>query len=123
MMVGGALSPGYRVARWGYLAFCVAAFVFLIAPILVLVPLSFNAEPYFTFTEGMLRFDPEAYSLRWYRSIFDGDEWTRPARQQPGHRYLGDRRRHGAGRRRGAGPGPPRRCRAARSSRRSSSRR
>ena len=25
-----ALSPGYRVARWGYLAFCVAAFVFLI---------------------------------------------------------------------------------------------
>ena len=73
-----ALSPGYRVARWGYLAFCVAAFVFLIAPILVLVPLSFNAEPYFTFTEGMLRLDPEAWSLRWYRSIFDGDEWTRP---------------------------------------------
>ncbi|MCY3968874.1 MAG: ABC transporter permease, partial [Acidobacteria bacterium] len=78
MMAGTAVSPGYRVARWGYLAFCLAAFVFLIAPILVLVPLSFNAEPYFTFTEGMLRFDPEAYSLRWYRSVFDGDEWTRP---------------------------------------------
>lgn len=78
MMAATAVSPGYRVARWGYLAFCVAAFVFLIAPILVLVPLSFNAEPYFTFTEGMLRFDPEAYSLRWYRSMFDGDEWTRP---------------------------------------------
>ena len=30
--------------------------------LLVLVPLSFNAEPYFTFTEGMLRLDPEAYS-------------------------------------------------------------
>ena len=47
-----------------HVAFCVVVLVFLIAPILVIVPLSFNAEPYFTFTEGMLRFDPEAYSLR-----------------------------------------------------------
>ena len=65
------------LARWVYLAFCTAAFVFLVAPILVIVPLSFNAEPYFTFTEGMLRFDPEAYSLRWYRSIFEDGVWTR----------------------------------------------
>ena len=35
-----ALSPGYRVARWGYLAFCVAAFIFLIAPILVVITVS-----------------------------------------------------------------------------------
>ena len=65
------------LARWVYLAFCTAAFVFLVAPILVIVPLSFNAEPYFTFTEGMLRFDSEAYSLRWYRSIFEDGVWTR----------------------------------------------
>ena len=65
------------LARWVYLAFCTAAFVFLVAPILVIVPLSFNAEPYFTFTEGMLRLDPEAYSLRWYRSIFEDGVWTR----------------------------------------------
>jgi putative spermidine/putrescine transport system permease protein len=32
----------------------------------VVIPLSFNAEPYFTFTEKMLRFDPEGYSTRWY---------------------------------------------------------
>ena len=38
-------------------------------PILVVVPLSFNAEPYFTFTPGMLAFDPEAYSLRWYQDV------------------------------------------------------
>ena len=63
--------------RWVYLAFCTAAFVFLVAPILVIVPLSFNAEPYFTFTEGMLSLDPEAYSLRWYRSIIEDDVWTR----------------------------------------------
>ena len=45
------------MGRHLHLAFCLAVFVFLIAPILVIVPLSFNAEPYFTFTDGMLRFD------------------------------------------------------------------
>jgi putative spermidine/putrescine transport system permease protein len=39
------------------------------APILVILPLSFNVEPYFTFTEKMLTFDPEGYSLRWYDSL------------------------------------------------------
>ncbi len=66
-----------RLGRLGYLAFCAAVFAFLIAPILVIVPLSFNAEPYFTFTEGMLRLDAEAYSLRWYRQIIEEDAWTR----------------------------------------------
>ncbi|MDO5657028.1 MAG: ABC transporter permease [Paracoccus sp. (in: a-proteobacteria)] len=49
-----------------YLAICVAIFFFLIAPILVIIPLSFNAQPFFTFTEKMLSLDPEGYSLRWY---------------------------------------------------------
>ena len=68
---------GPRVGRAVYLAACALIFAFLVAPILVIVPLSFNAEPYFTFTEGMLRFDPEAYSLRWYREIVENDAWTR----------------------------------------------
>ena len=66
-----------RAARAAYLAFCAAVFVFLIAPIVVIVPLSFNAEPYFTFTEGMLRLDPSAYSLRWYRTVVGDPEWVR----------------------------------------------
>ena len=70
-------TPGERAGRWGFLAFCAAVFAFLVAPILVIVPLSFNAEPYFTFTEGMLRLDPEAYSLRWYRDIFADEKWMR----------------------------------------------
>ncbi|MBS99565.1 MAG: polyamine ABC transporter permease [Oceanospirillaceae bacterium] len=49
--------------------------LFLILPILVIIPLSFNAEPYFTFTEGMLALDPEAYSLKWYREILAEDKW------------------------------------------------
>jgi putative spermidine/putrescine transport system permease protein len=35
----------------------------------VVLPLSFNVEPYFSFTKGMLNFDPEAFSLRWYEDI------------------------------------------------------
>ncbi len=66
-----------RVGRLGYLAYCSAVFLFLTAPILVIVPLSFNVEPYFTFTEGMLSLDPQAYSLRWYRTVAEDPEWLR----------------------------------------------
>ncbi|MDE0441622.1 MAG: ABC transporter permease [Gammaproteobacteria bacterium] len=68
---------GRRLGRYAYVGFCACAFVFLVAPILVIVPLSFNAEPYFTFTEGMLRLDPDAWSLRWYRSIVEDEQWGR----------------------------------------------
>ena len=71
------MIPKQNLGRIAYLACCVLIFAFLIAPILVIVPLSFNAEPYFTFTEGMLRLDAEAYSLRWYRQIVEDEVWTR----------------------------------------------
>lgn len=70
------LRPG-QLGRAAHVAYCIAVLVFLVAPILVIVPLSFNAEPYFTFTEGMLRLDPEAYSLRWYREIVENEVWRR----------------------------------------------
>ena len=72
-----AADPGGRIGRTVHLAVCALIFTFLIAPILVIIPLSFNAEPYFTFTEGMLRLDPEAWSLRWYRQIVVDDAWRR----------------------------------------------
>ena len=67
----------FGVGRFAHQAACGLIFAFLLAPILVIVPLSFNAEPYFTFTEGMLRLDPEAYSLRWYRQVLDDGAWAR----------------------------------------------
>ena len=70
-------NPWGTVGRRCYLALCSAVFLFLIAPILVIVPLSFNVEPYFTFTEGMLSLDPQAYSLRWYRTVAEDPEWLR----------------------------------------------
>lgn len=59
-------SPLERAWRICYLVICTLIFVFLIAPVLIVIPLSFNAEPYFTFTEKMLSLDPEGYSMRWY---------------------------------------------------------
>ncbi len=70
-------TAGHGFWRMAYLGFCALVFAFLIAPILVIVPLSFNAEPYFTFTEGMLRLDADAWSLRWYRQIMEDEEWSR----------------------------------------------
>ena len=66
---------GERVRRAVHLAVCGAVLVFLVAPMLVVIPLSFNAEPYFTFTEGMLRLDSDAYSMRWYRNVVEDAEW------------------------------------------------
>ncbi|MDM7255850.1 MAG: ABC transporter permease, partial [Paracoccus sp. (in: a-proteobacteria)] len=62
-------SPLERVWHWTYLAICALIFFFLIAPIVVVIPLSFNAEPYFTFTPKMLSLDPEGYSTRWYQLL------------------------------------------------------
>lgn len=72
-MNGNALRPG----RWLYLGWCGAVLAFLVAPILVVIPLAFNAEPYFSFTPGMLRLDPDAWSLRWFDQVVSGGEWTR----------------------------------------------
>jgi putative spermidine/putrescine transport system permease protein len=62
-------STGEKVWHYCYLVICGLIFLFLIAPILVIMPLSFNTEPYFTFTYKMITFDPEGFSLRWYDKI------------------------------------------------------
>lgn len=59
-------SPLERLWQYTYRVLCALILLFLIAPILIIIPLSFNAEPYFTFTHKMLTLDPEGYSLRWY---------------------------------------------------------
>jgi putative spermidine/putrescine transport system permease protein len=46
---------------------CGAILLFLITPILVIIPLSFNAEPYFTYPMP-------GFSLRWYEDFFTGEQ-------------------------------------------------
>src|SRR5262245_59422732 len=55
--------------------FCGLILLFLIGPILVIIPLSFNAEPYFTFTRDMLQLRPEAFSTRWYDAFVTDAGW------------------------------------------------
>ena len=72
--------PPYVTARqvlWHYTFRVIAGaiLVFLITPIIVVLPLSFNAEDFFTFTPEMLAFDPEGYSLKHYRDFFTNNDW------------------------------------------------
>jgi len=68
-------TPGQRLWHYMFKVICGLIFFFLIAPILVIIPLSFNALDFFTFTPGMLAFDPEAYSLKHYRDFFNNPDW------------------------------------------------
>lgn len=63
-------STGERIWHYTFRFICGLIFLFLILPVLIVLPLSFNVEPYFSFTPGMLTFDAEAFSLRWYKDIF-----------------------------------------------------
>lgn len=63
------MSPLGRMAHYAYLILCGSVLLFLMAPILVIIPLSFNAAPYFTFSREMLHLQPSAFSLRWYWDI------------------------------------------------------
>ena len=56
-------SPVERAWYYSFRVICALIFFFLIAPIFVIMPLSFNAEPYFTYPMP-------GYSLRWYDVIF-----------------------------------------------------
>lgn len=57
------------------LLICGFIFFFLIAPILIIIPLSFNAQDFFTFTKEMLAFDPSGYSLKHYDDFFTSSDW------------------------------------------------
>jgi len=63
--IEGGIAKGYAIAVLG----------FLVAPLIVIVPLSFNAEPYFTFTSKMLSLNPDGFSLRWYHDIVNNPQW------------------------------------------------
>jgi putative spermidine/putrescine transport system permease protein len=43
--------------------------------LIVVVPLSFNSVPFFTFTKEMLALDPAGYSLKWYEDFFSNLNW------------------------------------------------
>ena len=68
-------SPHEKIWYYIFRIVCAVILIFLILPIFVVVPLSFNELPYFTFTPEMLAFDPKGYSTKWYREFFTEDSW------------------------------------------------
>ena len=65
-------EPHYRIWHYVYLFICGCVFFFLIAPLFVIFPLSFNAEEFLVITDGMKRLDPDAFSMRWYKDMVYG---------------------------------------------------
>ncbi|GGX59669.1 ABC transporter permease [Saccharospirillum salsuginis] len=75
MAVPSYATRGERIWYYLFRVICAAIFLFLVGPLLVIIPLSFNSEPYFTFTDSMLALKPEGYSLRWYQEFFTSSAW------------------------------------------------
>lgn len=68
-------TTGQRIWYYTFRVLCGLIFFFLIAPIAVVIPLSFNSQDFFTFTKEMLSFDPAGYSLKHYRDFFTNADW------------------------------------------------
>jgi putative spermidine/putrescine transport system permease protein len=73
-------STGQRVWHYTFRVICGLLFFFLIFPIIVIIPLSFNAEDFFTFTPEMLSLDPDGYSLKHYKDFFGNSDWQNALR-------------------------------------------
>lgn len=75
------LSPyptiGERIGVAALWTWCALVLIFLVVPIFVPVPLSFNSEPFFTFPLA-------GFSTRWYHEVLGTDQW----RDAIGHSLL-----------------------------------
>ncbi|MBK3400884.1 ABC transporter permease [Methylobacterium ajmalii] len=57
-----------RVTRFALIAGVTLVLAFLVAPLFIVVPLSFNNDPFFSFPI-------HTYSLRWFRDFFSNTRW------------------------------------------------
>ena len=57
-----------KLAYWGLRVFVGLVLLFLIAPILAIMPLSFNSDMFFSYPMP-------GFSLRWYEDFFTNDRW------------------------------------------------
>ena len=62
-------TPLQRLWHYIYLAICTLVLFFLVAPLIAVIPISFSSSPFLQFTSEMLSFQPEAFSMRWYRLL------------------------------------------------------
>lgn len=62
-------STQERLWRLFFFVFCGLVLLFLILPILIVIPISFNNSSFLSFPRGV-------WSLRWYEDFFFNDRWT-----------------------------------------------
>jgi putative spermidine/putrescine transport system permease protein len=55
-----------------YYVVCGLIFLFLVAPVFIVIPISFSSSEY-------LEFPPKGFSLQWYQSFFQSNEWVSAA--------------------------------------------
>ena len=68
MAIPAYATPQERIGYWVLRIFVGLVLLFLIAPILAIMPLSFNSESFFTYPMP-------GYSLKWYEDFFTNDRW------------------------------------------------
>jgi putative spermidine/putrescine transport system permease protein len=73
-------SPLQTAWYYGFRVICALIFFFLIFPIMVIIPLSFNAQNFFTFTPEMLAFKAEGFSTKHYQDFFTNSDWQNALR-------------------------------------------
>ena len=66
-------TPLDKLGWWAWRCFCIGVLVFLLLPILVIMPLSFSDSSF-------LVYPIPGWSLKWYDNLFTSDEWLRAAR-------------------------------------------
>ncbi len=66
-------TPLDKLGWWALRVLCVLMLIFLLLPILVIIPLSFSASSF-------LAYPMPGWSLRWYDNLFTSPEWVRAAK-------------------------------------------
>ena len=61
-------TPMGRISRGAFYAYCAFVFLFLVVPILTVVPLSFSSDTFLTYPIP-------GFSLRWYEDFFTSPRW------------------------------------------------
>ncbi len=68
MAVSPFASPADRAGRIALQVVCIGVLIFLVAPVIAIIPLSFNAGSF-------LSYPLAGWSLRWYRELANSPEW------------------------------------------------
>jgi putative spermidine/putrescine transport system permease protein len=61
-------TPMGRISRGAFYAYCAFVFIFLVVPILTVIPLSFSSDTFLTYPIP-------GFSLRWYEDFFTSPRW------------------------------------------------